>query len=150
MALPRIARWLVVAALVGASSGCGGEPALVPVTGTVKLDGKLTDGVVVYFSPVDTAQKNYTSRVAMGISDQQGRFSLRGTRGDGIATGEYKVTFSRPVSSGGKPAAGPGRKAEEGGAHETLPDSLTDIQKTKHSAVVTEQSHDFVFELQSK
>jgi hypothetical protein len=137
--------------LVAGLCGCGREPALVPVTGTVKLDGKLADGVVVYFSPSDnTSQKNFTSRVAIGISDQQGRFSLRGTRGDGIATGEYKVTFSRPMSRAGKPAAGPGRKSEEGGAHETLPGSLTDIEKSKHSAVVSEESHDFLFELQSK
>ncbi|HEY1376058.1 MAG TPA: hypothetical protein VGF55_04660 [Gemmataceae bacterium] len=137
-----------VLALAAAAAGCSGDPKLVPVTGTVKLDGKPVEGVRVYFWPTDMTAKSFQNRMAIGFSDKTGRFALKGTNGDGIATGDYKVTFARPMARG--KASDPNLKAEETGAHETLKPEYTDQDKTKQTATVSEASHDFVFELSTK
>jgi hypothetical protein len=144
----RLPLW-AAAGLLLAAAGCGGEPKLVPVTGTVKLDGQPVEGVRVYFWPLDMSAKSFQSRMAIGFSGKDGRFSLRGTNGDGIASGEYKVTFARPLARG-KTTAQSNLKAEETGAVESLKPEYTDQEKTKQTATVSETSHDFVFELSSK
>jgi hypothetical protein len=142
----RAGLWAVALA---AAAGCGGEPKLVPVTGLVKLDGKPVEGVRVYFWPVDMSAKSFQSRMAIGFTGPDGRYALRGTNGDGIAAGDYKVTFARPMARG-KTTAAANLKAEETGAKETLKPEYTDQDKTKQTATVSETSHDFVFELSSK
>ena len=142
---------LAVSALVLiAASGCSGQVKLVPVTGVVKLDGKVVDGVRVYFWPKDQSAPSSVNRLAIGFSDKEGKFSLRGTNGDGIEAGDYKVTFARPMTPVGKAPAKQNQKAEEVGAKETLPPSATDLSLTKHTATVSEKSKDFVFDLSSK
>jgi hypothetical protein len=138
-----------VLALAAAAAGCSGDPKLVPVTGVVKLDGKPVEGVRVYFWPTDMSVKSFQSRMAIGFSDKEGRFALRGTNGDGIAAGDYKVTFARPMARG-KVTTDPNQKAEETGARETLKPEYTDQDKTKQTATVSEANHEFVFELSTK
>ena len=139
------------AVAVLALAGCGGEPKLVAVTGLVKLDGKPAEGVRVYFWPVDMSAKSFQSRMAIGFTGPDGRFALRGTNGDGIAAGDYKVTFARPMAKGKLTgAAAANLKAEETGAKETLKPEYTDQDKTKQAATVSETSHDFVFDLSTK
>jgi hypothetical protein len=130
--------------------GCGGQVKLVPVTGVVKLDGKPVDGVRVYFWPKDQSAKTFVNQFAIGFSDKAGKFSLRGTNGDGIEAGEYRVTFARPMTGVGKATAKPNQKGEEVGAKETLPPDLTELSRTKHTASVSEASHDFTFDLTSQ
>ena len=130
--------------------GCGGEPKLVPVTGLVRLDGKPVDGVRVYFWPLEQSAKMSVNQLAIGFSDKEGKFSLRGTNGDGIAAGEYKVTFARPMTRAGRGVERQGAKPGEVGAAETLSKEQTDQSLTKHRATVSESSHDFVFDLPSK
>src|SRR5437763_17014110 len=48
---------MCLAVALAAAAGCSREPKLVPVTGTVKLDGKPVDGVRVYFLPTDQSAK---------------------------------------------------------------------------------------------
>jgi hypothetical protein len=129
-----------------AAAGCGGAPKLVPVTGTVKLDGKPVDGVRVYFWPTEQTAKTFVNRFAIGFSDKDGKFSLRGTNGDGVEAGEYKVTFARPTTGPAKPGRKPNPKNEK----ELLPPELTELSLTKHIATVSSTSNDFVFDLSSK
>ena len=131
------------------AAGCGGPPELVPVTGTVKIDGKTYRAVRIHFEPLVPSQKTTVYQLGLGITDDQGKFSLKSSGGDGIEAGEYKVTFSRVVS-GGKVQAEEGKKPEGNGARETLPDHLTKMDKTKEIAKVSKDSHDFVFDLSSK
>jgi hypothetical protein len=146
----RHVRWAAWGVVLAAAAGCGGEPKLVPVTGLVKLDGQAVDGVRVYFWPKDPKANLSVNQLAIGFSGKDGRFSLRGTNGDGIASGEYKVTFARPLKPQGDAVAKQNQKGEEVGAKESLPPSLTKPDLTKHTATVSESSHDFVFELSSK
>jgi hypothetical protein len=151
MRLIRAGVWAACAAALAAAGGCSREPKLVPVTGLVKLDGKPVAGVRVYFWPEEsTANKTFVNRFAIGFTGADGRFVLHSSNGDGIAAGEYKVTFARPLARGGKAAADPNQKPEETGAKESLPAELTDPKKTRHTAAVSDASSDFVFEISSK
>src|SRR5262245_65184649 len=93
--------WLVLVA-VAAAAGCSRGPDLVPVSGVVKLDGKPVDGVRVYFWPKDQTANTFVNQFAIGFSDKEGRFALKGTNGDGVQAGEYKVTFARPMTRANK------------------------------------------------
>ena len=84
------------------AAGCSGQPKLVPVTGTVKLDGKAGGRGASLFLAEGSVGGNFVNQFGIGFSDKEGKFSLRGTNGDGVATGEYKVTFARPMTGGGK------------------------------------------------
>jgi hypothetical protein len=145
----RIGIVAVLAAAFG-TTGCGGPPELVPVTGTVKLDGKPVGGVRVHFWPTDASSKTFVYQLALGITDTQGKFELHSSHGLGIAAGNYKVTFSRPLAAGGKTVNDPNRKPEEAGARESLPPHYTDQDKTQETATVSKESNDFVFNLKSK
>lgn len=146
----RAVRWVATAAILVATTGCGGKPELVPVTGTVKIDGKAVDGVRVYFWPKDQSAKTFVNQFAIGFSDKEGRFSLTGTNGQGVEAGEYKVTFARTMTAAGPAAAKPNVKGEKHGNHEALPPDLTEYARTKYTATVSAANKDFVFDLSTK
>jgi hypothetical protein len=131
-------------------AGCSGKPKLVPVTGIVKLDGKTVDGVRVYFWPKDQSAATFVNQFAIGFTDKEGKFFLRGTNGDGVEAGEYKVTFARPMTGGGRTTSRVNQKLEKGGAHETLPLDLTDPTRTRQTATVSPSSKEFTFDLSTK
>jgi len=67
-------------------AGC--VPALVPVSGTVTLDGQPLGSAAVMFTPP-------AGRPVTGKTDAQGKFSLfTNSPGDGVARGQYTVTIS--------------------------------------------------------
>ena len=86
-------RLLVVAAIVGLFlTGLGGgcKPGLVQVSGTVTLNDQPPPKLRVILTP--TGSKG---RDAYAITDDAGKFTLTSTTpGDGVAPGEYKVTFA--------------------------------------------------------
>jgi hypothetical protein len=75
------------------SAGCGGDPQLAEVTGTVTLDGKPLKDVEVRFMP-DPA-KGTPGLSASCYTDAQGRYTLRtGNREKrGAAVGTHRVCF---------------------------------------------------------
>lgn len=84
--------------------GCGKGPKLVPVTGTVKMDGKpLTDAIVIF---------NFTDypRPAGGRTDSSGKFILAYSNRAGAPLGSCKVSVSKK-----------GRAAEEEVNRELVP-----------------------------
>src|SRR5262249_30230417 len=142
--------WLILAMLVFVG-GCSREPKLVAVTGTVKIDGKPADKVLVNFWPADGGAKNFTTRHAVGISDAQGRFALFCSGGaEGLEAGEYKVTLSRPVAGGKAVQTSATIKAEGVGTVESIPARYLKPADSPISASVSETNHDFVFEVSLK
>lgn len=111
--------------------GCGSEPpeALVPVSGSVLVNGKPLDGIVVTFIPELT--KN--SRGGAGTTLSDGTFTVTDMTQNlpGLAPGKYTVAYSRmrlpdgsapPESKEGEPA-NPGMiKVETLPAHFQSPD----------------------------
>lgn len=73
--------------------GCG-DSRLVPVSGTVTLDGKPTADIIVHFQPsagnVADLQFSPSSR---GATDSKGRYELKTFDGAGAIVGEHVVTL---------------------------------------------------------
>lgn len=89
--------WLCLALSLGLSwvVGCGKSgPQIVPVSGTVTLDGNPIDKAGVMFIPD-------TGRPATGVTDPQGHFTLTtAPDGNGAEVGKYQVTVSLKKISG--------------------------------------------------
>jgi len=69
-------------------AGCGGKR-LVKVEGLVTLDGKPLKGATIHYHPIDSGTP------AAGFTEADGIFRLTTyASGDGVWTGEYKVTVT--------------------------------------------------------
>jgi hypothetical protein len=75
----RVGSWICcLAGIVIAGAGCGdGGPRYVPVSGVVKLDGKLYGEAVVVFSPIGTGQNPNPGQTSSAETDAAGRFVLK-------------------------------------------------------------------------
>lgn len=95
----RLIRRATFGAILGLSAGCGYAPTgpkMVPVTGTVTLDGKpLPQGVVTLLPAAG-------GRAPSGTTDDQGKFHLESIAGD------HKVAVSKVEVSGGPPPSADG------------------------------------------
>ena len=65
------APWMALAVL--SLAGCSDAPALVPVKGSVKVDGKPAKGVVLTFTKVGAGMKDFP---ASAVTADDGTFSL--------------------------------------------------------------------------
>lgn len=78
--------------LVGVLSlvvGCGGDPNMSAVSGTVKANGKAVSGGEIMFYPQGGG------RPSVGVIDLDGQYELTSKRkGDGAAPGPYDVTIT--------------------------------------------------------
>ena len=89
--------------------GCDRPSNIVPVTGTVLLDGKPLEGAAVLFHP------EADERPAVGITDNLGNFHLTTrTQGDGGRVGINRVSITKERNDPSKHAA------EEGSQNFTL------------------------------
>lgn len=100
----RICRsWAVIVTLSLAALGC--SPAetdgdLVPVTGTVTLDGEPLAGATVSYN----VARGTAGQGGTGTTDAQGKYEISHFRaGKGVNPGEYTVTISKLVLSDGSP-----------------------------------------------
>lgn len=87
---PGLIACLFTFALTAISSGCGGgdQVTLVPVHGTVTLDGQPLPDATVTFTPL-------TGRASFGVTDAQGRYQLKYTADrPGAVASSHKVTIS--------------------------------------------------------
>ena len=89
---------VVILAAALALVGCNKPPALVPVSGTVTLDGNPLPNAEVRFIPIwDDLDGNY---IASGITDDEGKYVLRlpGQTESGACACENRVTvFEGPI-----------------------------------------------------
>ncbi len=104
---------LILIGVLAALAGCSGGPKIVPVSGTVTLDGKPLANALVAFNPAAPAGKiEAAGPGSMGVTDEQGRYALKiiGTDGKtvGAVVGEHRVRISTSditSDSGGDVAA---------------------------------------------
>ena len=75
-------------------AGCGGGLDLIPVSGTVTLDGQPVDGAAVVFVPVAGGP------AASGSTDAGGKFRLTTVNQPGAVPGEYNVTVTKQTMHG--------------------------------------------------
>lgn len=66
---------------------------MAPVSGTVTIDGKPTADVVVIFSPVSNDTTSIVGPFSSGVTDEQGKFTLKSKRGHlGAVIGSHTVS----------------------------------------------------------
>ncbi len=121
---------------------------LVPVEGTVTLDGKPLAGAVVTFLPPRDAPSN-------GETDQNGHYVMKTYERDGVPQGEYKVAVSYLVSAEGVPQGLGPRSAQSQPpgmltATERLKPEFADLGRTKLTATVGPQGGTFDFAVEAK
>jgi hypothetical protein len=88
--------WLLVLAM----GGCGSGQNLAPVSGQVTLNGKPVAEIAVTFQPVASEGNNAPGPTAVGVTDSDGRYSLKplGEPGSGATIGKNVVKFSANVT----------------------------------------------------
>lgn len=146
----QIAILLMTAAML---SGCGGHSAevpdeLIPVTGTVKLDGEPKANITVIFNP----GKNTTGTGGYGVTDKDGKYTLtHRSNQPGIEAGEYVVTFSMMGLPDGSPIP-EGKDAADVGAVQLLPDKYTNPNREMNLTIATVKapSVNLDYEIKSK
>jgi len=125
------AAMLLVASL---SAGCQRSDT-VPAGGTVTLDGQPAENAEVIFMPKK-------GRVASGVTDASGRFSLSTNKdGDGAVLGEHAVVVGEYYPPGKPPPM-------SGGPPPRFPQKYTDaVQSPLRVTVERGKTNDFKFEL---
>jgi hypothetical protein len=93
--------------LMIAVAGCGGKaydaPKLMPVSGTVTLDGKPLAGAVLTFVPIGSTR----GKGATGVAEKDGKYQLARGGKNGAPVGEYRVVVAwSGAPNGSEPAAG--------------------------------------------
>ncbi len=128
-------------------AGCGGAkvpqgPKLVPVEGTVTMDGK----------PLAEASVMFGTGQGIGETDANGRFELKSIGGKkGCPVGEFKVIIEKWVKADGSVyRSADGISPMDAGAKQQIPARYSDPEKTELSASVKEGGNNkFEFQLKS-
>lgn len=133
-----------MALLLAPLVGCGGGPTLPPrgkVKGLVTLDGKPLKKGQAHVVFVPDAGKGTSGPPAVGVTDDEGRYSLstdRETEGDGALVGFHRVRISE-VPNPEKPDAPP-----------TLPGKYADEATSNLMVEVKPGDNDIPLELKSR
>jgi len=105
--------------MLAAIAGCGGRK-IAPVSGTVTLDGQPYPNAIVSFQPIGTRANIEPGRGSVGVTDEQGRFTLRydGSGRSGAMVGKHRVRIctdlgSEPEPGEDKPAPPQGKRLVE-------------------------------------
>jgi hypothetical protein len=132
----RNAIWLALAPLLlSACQPAETGPPLVPVAGTVTLDGRPLEGALVTLIPTGETP----GQAGSGRTDAEGRFkivSLQDGR-DGVAPGTHQVLVTKLVNPDGSPyVPQPGEGPMDGTGRELLHPQYSDVGESRLTAVV--------------
>ena len=110
--------FLFLCVLIGCGSDGPPEEVLVPVSGSVRIAGKPTEGVTVVFTP----RTGTSGTGGFGLTDAEGKYSLlHRSQKPGVPVGEYTVTFSRFLKPDGSPVPKDQSPTMSGGRESILP-----------------------------
>ena len=139
--------------LLGLLAGCGrggGEagPKLVPVSGTVTLDGKPLSGAMVTFLPVGATQ----GRSCYGVTGADGRYEImENEKNKGAPIGEFSVLVNKWVMADGSDFRSDTQQSPmEAGARELLPPQYSMEGSSTLKATVAAGGSTVDFKLTSK
>lgn len=119
-----------------ALTGCGEatNPNLVPVVGTITLDGQPLVGASVTLVGAGTN----TSEGGTGITDAAGKYEISHFRaGKGAMPGDYKVVINKMVLPDGSPIPTGTMSAAELGIRDIIPPRYSSYSNTMLKATVT-------------
>jgi hypothetical protein len=129
--------------------GCGAKgpppPKLIPVSGTVSLDGQPLVSATLTFMPAGSTP----GAGGFGKTDAQGKYQLTYARGGtGVPAGEYRVTISKRVMPDGKDVPDDDKTPPiESPARETLGPKYSDPTRATLTATVRENGDPVNFSL---
>jgi hypothetical protein len=120
----------ILCGLLMIAAGCGGGVQVVPVSGTVYLDGKPKAGLHVTFQPLGSKATPNPGRGSHGITDADGKYTLTydGTR-PGAVVGEHKVAICTVLEGEGEnvdPETGSADGTPVKGGQEIIPVKYND------------------------
>jgi len=143
----RILSWIVLLLLT--TNGCrdASVPELVPVGGTVTLDGKPLSGALVEFLPLGDIPGNGGG----GRTSAEGRYQLQTGQGHhGIPAGEYKVVIIKLVMPDGSDfPADSDVPPIDSSAQQVLSARYSERDLTELRAIVAAETHTLDFALES-
>lgn len=124
-------RALLLLGLLALVAGCGDGTKVVPVSGTVYVDGKPKAGLHVNFQPMATKDNINPGRGSHGITDAEGKYVLKydGTDREGAVVGKHRVAISTVMPGEGQnfdPETGSPDGVPQKGAVETIPIKYND------------------------
>lgn len=145
--------YVIAFCLMGMLTGCGGQSTeipdeLIPVSGTVKLDGEPKANISVIFNPGDQT----TGTGGYGVTDSEGKYTLlHRSNKPGVESGEYFVTFSLMGLPDGSPIP-EGKDAADVGAIQLLPEKYTNAEREIKLTIATVKAPEVTldFEISSK
>ncbi len=118
--------------------GCNRGPKMVPVTGKVVYDGRPLEFGVIMFQPP-------SGQAAQGDIKPDGTFNLSTYRlNDGVVVGKHKVRIACYESMRPGAAKGSGERTL---GKPLVPEKYTIFDQSGLTADVSENNHDFTFEL---
>jgi hypothetical protein len=132
-------------------AGCGRDPNLVdlvPVTGTITIDGNPATNTTIQFIPTGST----ASTSSGGATDSSGKYQLRTAHnGTGAPVGDYRVVISKYTRKDGSdfPLDSP-EGPMDAGADESLPAKYSDAGQTGLTANVPAGGGTIDFELKTK
>jgi predicted small lipoprotein YifL len=135
----------VRALLLTSLAGCGGGvankgPSLVPVEGTITMDGK----------PLAEASLMFGTGSAMGETDASGHYELKAQGGKkGCPAGEFKVVVEKWLNADGSVYRSAEMSPMDAGAKQQIPPKYSNAEKTELKASVKEGGAKINFELKS-
>ena len=135
-------------ALVGCGSAGPPEEVLVPVTGSVRVAGKPTEGITVVFTP----KQGTAGTGGFGLTDAEGNYTLtHRSQKPGVPVGEYAVTFSRFLKPDGSPVPKDQSPYMSGG-RESIPPMWSNIAAagSHNTATVKAEGNKIDFALPAK
>lgn len=141
---------LILGLLTLLAAGCGGKdpnlPELVPVGGTVIMDGKALSGTSVSFVPDGSTRGSG----ANGYTDQNGKYELSSPHlGPGAPAGDYRVVLRKLVMPDGSDFPADSEVAPmDSPARQVLPARYSDDNRTELTATVPEGGGTIDFPLQ--
>lgn len=141
------------AVILASLSGCGGSDSgpdieMIPVTGSVAMDGQPLVGAMVEFHPTGKTKGNG----GYGLTDETGNFTLSDYHSNpGCPPGEYGVTFSKITQPDGSPIP-PGTQQGQVEMKEQIPPAynLFKPHAIVQGATVKAPESKFEFQLDSK
>ena len=138
-------RGLFLTFLVCLFGGCG-DPTLYELTGKVTLDGEPKERLIVYFNPMDGEVTQFN--LGVGETDKDGNLTLRTSAGNGLAAGNYRVSFSYLVRETGE-AAGLGDKDESETAItvEKVPSPYCDRKSSPVEVYIKRSQNEFIYDI---
>lgn len=132
-------------------SGCG-DPALHPLTGKVTLDGKPYERLIVYFDPIGDRINEFNFGV--GETDAEGNLGLRSSAGNGLAAGNYRVSFTCLVQEKTGQAVGLSDEKDESYAavvpKELVPEPYNDRGRSPVEFSIRRTDNVFTFDIPVK